>query len=72
LDLDQNLEKHDARPRCGLAIIDLEERRIAQWLWIEGIVRELYDVVVLPGVRRPRVVGFKTDEIELTLHLDRV
>ena len=72
LDLDQNLEKHDARPRCGLAIIDLEERRIAHWLWIEGIVRELYDVVVLPGVRRPRVVGFKTDEIELTLHLDRV
>jgi len=71
LDLDRNLKEHSADPRCGLAIIDLEERRIAHWLWIEGIVRELYDVVVLPGVRRPRVVGFKTDEIELTLHLDR-
>ncbi len=26
-------------------------------------IRELYDVLVLPGVKRPRLVGFKTDEI---------
>jgi hypothetical protein len=27
------------------------------------VVQELYDVVVLPGVRRPMALGFKTDEI---------
>jgi hypothetical protein len=26
--------------------------------------RELYDVVVLPGVSRPMALGFKTDEIQ--------
>ena len=72
LDLDRNLQELDVAPRCGLAIIDIKERRIAHWLWIEGVVRELYDVVVLPNVRRPRVVGFKTDEIEWTLHPGRV
>jgi hypothetical protein len=33
------------------------------WLWLQGVVRELCDVVVLPGVRRPMPLGFKTDEI---------
>ena len=25
---------------------------------------ELYDVVAIPGVKRPMSIGFKTDEIE--------
>ena len=33
------------------------------WLRIEGVVEELYDVAVLPGVRRPMAIGLKTDEI---------
>ena len=30
-------------------------------------MRELYDVVVLPGVVRPMAFGFKTDEIQRIL-----
>jgi len=39
------------------------------WRWLldtgtgEGIVDERYDVITLPGVRRPMALGFKTDEI---------
>ncbi len=29
-----------------------------------GLIEELYDVVVLPGVVRPKALGFKTDEIQ--------
>ena len=29
----------------------------------EGVVTELYDVVALPGCRRPMAIGFKSDEI---------
>ena len=36
-------------------------------LRIEGIVVELYDVITLPGVRRPSALGFKTDEIRRVL-----
>lgn len=39
------------------------------WLRIEGIVEELYDVVFLPGVRRPMAYGFKSDEIRRTLNV---
>jgi hypothetical protein len=31
------------------------------------MVSELYDVAVLPGVRRPMALGFKTDEIRRTV-----
>lgn len=63
LALDENLRVRDAEPRCGLFVIDLRSGDIVHWLRIEGVIEELYDVAVLPGVRRPMAVGFKTDEI---------
>jgi hypothetical protein len=45
-------------------VIDVRSSDVAHWLRIEGMVRELYDVVVLPGVRRPMALGFKSDEIQ--------
>ena len=67
LALDQNLAKRDAEARCGLYVVDLRTGDAVHWLRLEGIVSELYDVVVLPGVRRPMALGFKTDEIRRTL-----
>ncbi|MBI5154769.1 TIGR03032 family protein [Candidatus Poribacteria bacterium] len=67
LKLDDNLKEKDAEARCGLLIIDLKTGDIVQWLRIEGIVEELYDVSVIPGVFRPMAIGFKTDEIRRIL-----
>jgi uncharacterized protein (TIGR03032 family) len=67
LDLDDNLRARDADPRCGLYVIDLRSGDLVHWVRVEGIVDELYDVVVLPGVRRPKAVGIKTDEIRRTI-----
>ena len=69
LALDDNLKAHDAEAHCGLCVIDLRSGDMVHWLWLEGIVRELYDVVVLPGVRRPSALGFKTDEIRRTISI---
>ncbi|MFO0877701.1 MAG: TIGR03032 family protein [Gemmataceae bacterium] len=63
LALDDALKAHRAEPRCGLLVIDLRTGDAVHWLRVAGVVRELYDVVVLPGVRRPSALGFKTDEI---------
>jgi uncharacterized protein (TIGR03032 family) len=70
LALDDNLAKRQAEPRSGLHVIDLRSGDAVHWLRVEGIVEELYDVVVLPGVRRPMALGLKTDEIRRTLSLD--
>jgi uncharacterized protein (TIGR03032 family) len=65
--LDEELRRRDGDARCGLGVIDLASGDLVHWLWIEGVVTELYDVAVLPGVRRPTALGFKTDEIRRTI-----
>ena len=41
------------------------------WLRLDGtLVTELYDSVVLPGVRQPMAVGFKNTEIERQIFVD--
>ena len=67
--LDENLASRGAEARCGLAVIDLRTGDVVHWLRIEGIVAELYDVIVLPGVQRPMALGFKTDEIRRTISI---
>ncbi len=69
LALDDNLAKRDAEARCGLQVIDLRTMDVVHWLRIEGVVTELYDVVVLPNVMRPMLLGFKSDEIRRTISI---
>jgi uncharacterized protein (TIGR03032 family) len=64
LDLENQLAARGAEARCGLDVIDLRTGDVAHWLRFDGIVTELYDVAVLPGVARPMALGFKTDEIQ--------
>jgi uncharacterized protein (TIGR03032 family) len=70
LPLDRALKDRDAEPRCGLAVIDLASGDMSHWVRIEGVVRELYDVAWLPGVRRPSAVGFRTDEVKHLISID--
>ena len=64
LPLDAKLKQYGVAARCGLQVIDLKTGNVVHWLRIEGVVRELYDVVVLIDVARPKALGFKTDEIQ--------
>jgi len=70
LDLDDQLKARDAEPRCGLAVVDLSTGDMVHWVRIEGVIRELYDVAVLPGVRRPAAIGFKTDEVKHVISIE--
>lgn len=70
LALDANLQSRKAEPRCGIQVIDLRTGDVVHWVRIEGVVEELYDVVVLPGVRRPMALGFKTDEIRRVISVE--
>lgn len=67
LALDDGLRARGAEARCGAQVVDLRTGEAVHWVRFEGMVSELYDVAVLPGVVRPMALGFKTDEIERTL-----
>jgi protein O-GlcNAc transferase len=70
LALDEELIAKNAEPLCGLMAIELSTGNVAGWLRFEGIIKELYDVQVLPGVSRPMALGFQDDEIERRLTFD--
>ena len=56
LELDQTLKDKQAKPRCGLVVVDINTGNIVHWVWIEGQVRELYDIQIIPGVQRASIV----------------
>ncbi|WP_239651693.1 TIGR03032 family protein [Neosynechococcus sphagnicola] len=69
LALDDALQQRDAEPRCGLGVIDLRTGDLVHWVRLEGVVEELYDVVVLPQVRQPMAIGFRTDEVRRIIRI---
>jgi hypothetical protein len=51
-------------------VIDLESGAMTGWVRLEGMVRELYDVAVVPGVQRASLIGSKTDEVRYVISVD--
>ena len=70
LPLEQNLTRHGIKAETGIQVIDIHSGKVAHWLRAEGPIHELYDVALLPGVTRPRALGFKTDEVRHNIWLD--
>lgn len=51
-------------PQCGLMVVDMDTGAVLHSHHIDGVVEELFDVVVLPDVQRTDAVGFQNDDIE--------
>ena len=66
LELDQTIKDKQAKPRCGLVVIDINTGTIVHWVWIERQVRELYDVQIIPGVQRASIVKYDAVEDLIT------
>lgn len=64
LPLADRLQRHNLEPWRGLYVVDLRSGEIAHWLRLEGVSGEIYDVVALPGVKRPTAVDFETEQIQ--------
>jgi hypothetical protein len=64
LALETRLANEGRSSQCGLLVIDINTAQIVHWLHIDGVVEELFDVVVLPKVRLPKALGFQDDDIE--------
>ena len=64
LPLDDALARAGTEPKLGIFIVSLTTGAITEWLLVDGPFYELFDVIVLPGVRRPAALGLLSDEIE--------
>jgi uncharacterized protein (TIGR03032 family) len=64
LALEQRLAATGQTSQCGLLVIDITTGQIVQWLQMNGIVEELFDVVVLPDTICPQALGFQSENID--------
>ena len=55
--LKQTLASRDAEPWCGVLIVNLSTGDIVEWIGIEGHIKELFDVAVIPGAHCPMALG---------------
>jgi uncharacterized protein (TIGR03032 family) len=72
LELDRRLASLGWPPRLGVFVVDLRTGDIAEWLQVDGEARELFEVVTLPGVTRPGLLGLGSDDVLTTITFEDV
>lgn len=71
LPLMEKLSAQRIGPKCAICVVNLTTGDIEHILEFEGAVQEIYDVAVLPGLRRPRALGFRTDDVRFATKVER-
>ncbi len=70
LPLDAALARNGQTPRLGLFVIDIDSGRLVEWLLVDGPMREIFDVVTLPGIRRPMAYGLVGSDLRTNVWPD--
>ena len=64
LALQDELRKRDGEPWCGVCIVDLKTGDIVEWIRLDGAIKELFDVAVIPGTHCPMALGVSSPDIQ--------
>ncbi len=70
LALQDELLKRDGEPWCGVCIVDLRSGDLVEWIRLDGAIRELFDVAVIPEVRCPMALGVQSPDIQTLISYD--
>lgn len=69
LPLQEVLSDKNQSQRCGLIIVDTETGETVEWITLEGVISELYDVSFLDQIKTPSAIGVIGPEIQRTISL---
>jgi uncharacterized protein (TIGR03032 family) len=62
--LEENIKKHDKTPQCGIYIIHCQTGAIVHQLELSGSLAEIYDIALLPHIKKPMAIGIEGDHIQ--------
>ena len=68
LELQDRLQKENVSARCMIAFVNLKTGDIENWITVGDPISEIYDVVLLPGVRSPHLLGFQKEDIRFVIN----
>jgi uncharacterized protein (TIGR03032 family) len=63
LPLQAEIERLGADPWCGVAVVDLLQGAIVEFIRYDSQITELFDIAILPGARNPVTIGPATEEL---------
>jgi uncharacterized protein (TIGR03032 family) len=70
LELEENVRNRGGVPWCGIQIVNLRTGDIVHWIRLDGYIKELFDVGVIPGSQCPMALGIGTPETQHTISFD--
>ena len=70
LPLEQQLAQANQSAQCAIYIINLHSGSIEHQLQLQGVVKELYDVIALPNTQQATAIGIVNEQIQHTLSVD--
>ena len=70
LALQDELERRDGEPWCGVCVIDLRSGDLVEWIRLDGAIRELFDVAAIPGAACPMALGIGSPDIQSLISFD--
>jgi uncharacterized protein (TIGR03032 family) len=71
LELQESLAARGGEAWCGVQVIDLRSGDAVHWIRLEGHIKELFDIAVLPGVHCPMAVGIGAPEMSTMLSFEQ-
>lgn len=70
LALQDELARRDGEAWCGVCIVDRRSGDIVEWIRLDGEIKELFDVAVIPDVVCPMALGIASPDIETMLSFE--
>ena len=64
LALDDRFGQTGLQPQCCLSVVDLRSGEIVASYYLGEEIREIFDVVALPGVRQPGILSLEADQAD--------
>jgi uncharacterized protein (TIGR03032 family) len=64
LALQDELKKRDGEPWCGICVVDLRSGDLVEWIKLDGAIKELFDVAVIPDALCPMALGVSSPDIQ--------
>lgn len=61
--LNQRLSDAGTAPECSISVVNLDTNEIEHQIVLDGAASEIYDVCVLPAIRKPRVLDVESDDL---------
>ncbi|WP_371170803.1 TIGR03032 family protein [Aliiroseovarius sp. 2305UL8-7] len=70
--LSQILRDRDLAPECSISVVNLDTGEIEHKMVLEGVASEIYEVCILPGIRKPHVVDLESDALNTMFRPSRL